>query len=354
MVMRERISLRHRFPIELLALVFTIYGIGIFLSRSLSGLEDPALIATALTLDLTLLVPALYYWLAVRRRGWPAFSTVPVFFASLFGASLVIPAEHQGFLQSLHFLVPIAEIVILGVLAVAVSRALIRARAGKTDAASSDFLQVAQQTAEKITGNPRFGEALAYELGLFSYAFSRRRLPEMAPHEFTYHRRTALRAITAVFLLIIAVEAIPVHLLLSLWSPAVAWIVMALTIYSAFWLLGDARAMARRPIHVSRAALNLRFGLRWSLEVPWSEIESLQPYQGQKSSAGGTQNKERKKKDRLELVPMGAGPTHSLQLRNPVSALGPYGFRRSIREVAFFVDETQRFDEACRSFLSEI
>ncbi|MCH7640164.1 MAG: hypothetical protein IH855_12010, partial [Bacteroidetes bacterium] len=84
----------------------------------LPHLPDPGLIAAAATIDLAVMVPALYFVLLVRRRGWPAVSVVPVFLLSLFAATLLIPEIHHGALDALKLLVPLIELGVLGLIVV--------------------------------------------------------------------------------------------------------------------------------------------------------------------------------------------------------------------------------------------
>lgn len=326
-----------RLPYAFFTVAALVYVGAAAVVRAIPGSADGPLLALALSVDLTLLVPGLYYWLAVRRKGWPAATTIPVFLLSLFAASRIVPADHHGFLESLHLLVPLAELAFLALLAVAVRRAF--AKAGRGSSAAADPLAQSERITLDLTGSPTAARIVAFELALLTYAFTWRRPAPLGPRELSYHRKAAVGAINGGLLVLIAAEAFPVHLLLSRWSPTAAWVVLALTVYSALWLVGDARAMARRPIRVTGEGLELRFGLRWSLEAPWAAIQELGPRRmGSKAD--------------LSLVPLGTDPTHRLVLREPLPARGLYGITRSVSSVDLYVDEPVELVRACSFFLS--
>ncbi len=322
---------QRRIPFEFFAAAAVVFCAAIWIcATQLSGTADDALVATGVTLDLVLLVPTLYYFLAVRKCGWPALTLLPVFFICLFAASRIVPAEHHALLNGLHAVLPIAELGLGIALVVAVRRAL---AAGGT----KDWLDTARATVERWTGNSVAAKILAFELGLFRYAFTRQKVGPLSPGEFSAYRKTPLTAYIWVLMMVIAVETVALHLLLVRWSEIAAWILTLLSIYSAVWLIGDTRAIFRRPIRLDGEALRLRFGLRWSLDVPWSAVERVETGLGVKPEA----------EKPLEMVPLGAGANVRLTLREPAVADGPYGITRRCTEILLYVDEP-------RSLVSEI
>ncbi len=314
---------QRRMPIEFLASATLVFATAIWICNTqLSGAADDVWVAVGVTLDLAILVPALYYFFAVRKCGWPAFSTLPVFGVCLFAASKIVPDRHHAVLNGLHFVLPVAEMALVVAVMIAVRRLLVAEGPG-------DWLETAQGTLERWTGSPRVAKIVVFEMGLFRYAFARQKPAALEPGEFSYHQRTPLHAYMSILMVVIVVETLALHLLLSRWSDTVAWVITALSIYSALWLIGDTRAMSRRPIQVDTQALHLRFGMRWSLDVPWSEVERVETGPGVKAETD----------DSLEMVPLGAGANTRVILREPRIAEGPYGFTRSCSEVLLFVDE---------------
>ncbi len=328
MVVKQR-----TFPLEFAMLATAIYLCGIYVARLVPGADAPRLLAFGITADLAILVPLLYYWLAVRRRGWPAFSVVPIFVLSLFGASRIVPAEHHQLLEGLKHSLVVLELGIFGFVAWTLRRALAQGRN------LGDRLEGFRSVLTTLMP-PRPAAAAAYELATLTYALAPRQRIS-GEHAFTYHVKGATGAITFAFLLAVVAESIPVHVLLSRWSVVAAGIHLLLSVYGALWLIGDSRAMAQRPIEVSDDGLTLRLGLRWTLEVPSEDIAELSSFRG---SA-------KRSKTTLDLVPMGSMSSHRLRLRRPLAAQGIYGFTKKVEEVVFCVDEVERF-EAVRSLKS--
>ena len=322
---------QRRMPVEFFASAALVFAAALWIcSTQLSGAANDVWVATGVTLDLVLLVPTLYYFLAVRKCGWPVLTTLPIFFICLFAASRIVPSEHHALLNGLHAVLPIAELGLGIALVIAVRRALVAE-------GPKDWLDTARATVERWTGNSVAAKVLAFELGLFRYAFTRQKVHPLDPGQFSAYQKTPLKAYLWVLMMVIAVETVALHLLLMRWSEIAAWILTLLSVYSAIWLIGDTRAIFRRPIRLDAEALRLRFGMRWSLDVPWLLVERVETGLSVKPDA----------EKPLEMVPLGAGANVRLKLREPVVADGPYGITRRCSEVLLYVDEP-------RSFVSEI
>ncbi|MGH7553278.1 MAG: hypothetical protein ACREMQ_09675 [Longimicrobiales bacterium] len=81
---------------------------------ALSQQTDVRALEIAVTVDLTLFSPAMYWLLLVRGRGWPLLSVLPVFLASLVVASLLFPVGRQDTLRFIKYLAAPAELTLLG------------------------------------------------------------------------------------------------------------------------------------------------------------------------------------------------------------------------------------------------
>src|SRR5205814_1279247 len=79
----------------------------------------------------------------------------------------------------------------------------------------------------------------------------------------------------ACILAMIGFESIGMHLLVQIWSVKAAWIVTALDVYGALWLIGDYHALRLRPTYAKDGILHLRYGLRWNVEIPFDQIEAV-------------------------------------------------------------------------------
>ena len=321
-------SLRSHAPFVAFGLSLTVvYGVALTLVSRLASLDRPDLIAGALTVDLTLLVPLLYYLLLVRWRGWPLPTVLPVFLASVALAHGLIPDSRHHVLDLMDFGIAAAEIALVGILVHKVI-ALRRAYRERTST-GLDVYSGLREGARPLLG-PVAGTALAYEVAVFYYLlFGWRRAGEPGPSSFTCHRKIAYGAVVIAVMMAGTVELVAVHLLVSLWSPLVAWILTGISAYALLWVIGDSHAIRLRPIELSASTLHIRLGLRWTMDVPLDSIVKV-----------GTIDRAlpRRTPAYLKAVLLGA-PNTRIELSAPAEALGPYGLTRRVTTIDLQLDE---------------
>lgn len=321
----ERPLSRLWFAIPLAAVYLTTFLVLDLLPRTVA----PGALATGLTVDLVVLVPALYYYTMIRGRGWPAITLAPLFLVSFGVASVVIPGEHQTLLSVIGYAIPAVEVGVLGYAGYHGWR-VVRANA-RTGSERGDFYDRMRETLRGAFDAPAFTGALAYELSLLHYAFS---LPRRAPeHGFTQHRRSGYGAILAALLMAAGVELFGVHLLLRSWSEVAVWIHVGLSLYGIIWLVGDYRAIRSRPHVIGHGGLRVRCGLRWDVDLPWDRVASIRRTRVPPTDDGY-----------LNAVPLGT-PRYLVELSEPVRATGPYGTTREVRSVGILVDDAERFED---------
>ncbi len=306
---------------------------------------DPRLLEVGVTADL-LLMPPLLYWLLLVRPGLArAWTVLVVFVAAAAAAELVLPAGRRGTLHALRWLPAAGELGLLAFLAVRVRRGVRTA-----GAASADVLDRTRAAAAQVFGSGVVADAVAYEAALLAYLFARGKAPtvagEVAEGEvaaggaaagaFTFHRKSGYGGLLFAMVLAVSAETLPVHLLVSRWSGLAAWILTALSVYTVVWLLADYRALARRPTRVDARVLRLRFGLRWSLDLPLAHVRHVSDL-----VPPGTD----KRSVDLRLALPGARWL-VVELAEPVPARGPYGVRRSVRTIGLALDDPEAFRRA--------
>lgn len=324
-----------RHPLTFLLGAATIYTVAFAIARSLPELPDASLVALGVTSDLVLLIPLLYYLMLVRGRGWPVFSLVPVFLASLVGAGFVLPEEHEGALRAARTLIAPLELAILGFLVFKATR-LVKAVRGRQRA---DVFESLRKSARNMIDQPVVAEVLAFEAAIFYYALiawrAKPRAPEAAT-SFTCHEKVAYTTVFAGLIMAAMVEILPVHLLVSHWSPVAAWVLTGLSLYGLVWLLGDYRAIVLRPTLVADGVLHLRIGLRFNATIPLSAIRRIRPL-----DAGAPEPK----CDYLSTALLGQ-PRRVIELDHPLEVRCVYGWRRSVRAIGVTIDDEAGFDQA--------
>lgn len=294
--------------------------------------EHASTLAWALTLDLAVVLPLGAYTLIMRPRRWPLVALAPVAGAGIVTAAWILPAAQQGPVRGLGWLAGLLELGLLSWIAVRSARGL---RAARRDP-GADPIERLRRAAFEITRHGRSADILATELAVLYYSLAAWRARPHVPagtSAFTHHRRSGHLSVVSAFLLLLAVEGFALHILVSRWSPAWAWIFTIGTAYAALWLVADYRATVLRPLLVGPATVVIRAGLRFSLCLARQDVVRI--------SATGPEAAA----DAWNLTLLGS-PTRWLVLARPASAWCAYGFRRPVRTLGLHPDAAGEFDQA--------
>ena len=287
---------------------------------------SPELLGNAVAIDLTVGGTLVVWWLGVRRGGLPWVVLLPTFLSGL-GLSHLLVGEHEPLaLTGLEVVAVAAELTLLVVVFRGVSRA---AREIGRDA--GDPLVAVADRVRSTLGHGLAGRLAGAELGALWFATAGwlRPVPGHGrAQRFAYGKDTG--AIYAAIIGVALVEVFAVHLLVSRWSEAVAWVLTALSIYSVLWLLGDWRAVRLRPITVHPDRVVLRAGLRWTLEVPRDRIVAVRRRDWRRPFG--------EEEGDLSLALFG-DPDVVIELAGPLTAAGPFGIRREGSRIGVSVDD---------------
>jgi hypothetical protein len=252
----------------------------------------------------------------VRSGAARAVTLIPVFVVCVALAAVVVPRGQQQFLHDLRYLSAPLEIVTLYLLAKRLSK-----------------VRDVESATRAMFGSSRVADFVSCELSILWYAlFCWRRQP--AEEGVTVHKRNGWGTIVACIMMMIGFESIGMHLLVQLWSVKAAWIVTALDIYGALWLIGDYHALRLRPTYASDGILHLRYGLRWNADIPLDLIEGIDELRSEA---------EWKRQGVLKMAMLDE-PKFLVRLREPVTVNGLAGIRRTIHAVAILPDDADAFD----------
>lgn len=326
---------RAKAPLATFALFATgIYALVLTFARIRPALvQSSDAIAVGLMLDLLLVIPLAFYLLAVRRGGWPPVTLGLVLSLSFTGAALVLPGERE-LLGRLFWIVSIpAELGIVAWIVVRTRRSLQSAGPAGAD----DLPERLRAVARDVLPVHRAADAIAFEMAVLAYALLAWRRQPHAPagrEVFPHHCKSGYGAIVFALMVVTLAEAVPIHILVTRWSPGVAWGLTVLSAYGMLWFLADWRAARLRPHLLDADELQIRAGLRWSVRIPRERIAALHKKLPQ--GAGPTLR---------TALPVGAGPVW-LELTEPVTAEGPYGIERRARWIAVAVDDPESFRRA--------
>ena len=314
------------FPLAALSLAAICVGI----ARSHLFLRNPDVAAWGITFDLTITIPLLYWLFVVRPGHAKPLTIAPLFVAGVTLATLAIPRGHHQFAEQLRYVSAPLEIVTL----VLIGRRLARMRVAGT--IHGDTYARIDAATRAVLGDSKVATFVAMEVTIVYYSLFAWRTPAPESDEtITLHKESGWGSILACILVLLIAESIGLHLALQLWfRTGFVWTVTALDLYGILWLLGDYHALRLRPSIASSDTFHIRHGLRWSLDVPLSNVASIDRVAREEEWKG--------KKNILKLT-MFDEPRYLLRLREPQTANGIAGITKTIDAIALRPDDDERF-----------
>lgn len=339
-----RMPVRSFFIFGMLAI--TLLAIETWLVHSASFLAHPDVFSFAVTADICIGVPLLYYFLVGRKSRSLSYTALPVFLAALAFASFLLPANHQTWLNYIKELAAALEIVVFVYFVYKFRHFLSNYRvARRTEIYGAEAIASALQRtfgATLVTTIIGTESALLYYSIMGWFMKWKRTRPEVLA--FTYHRRSGVLAMLGGFAGLIVVETAAVHLLLHLWNDLVAWIVTALSLYSLLWLIGYMHAIRLQPHVLDGQVLHLRSGLVWKASVPLSAIATLR---AQKPTV-----REEKDKQYISMA-VGGQPNLLIVLKAPLEVEGLFGRRKRVSRIGITIDDPSQLQTEIGKRLGE-
>ncbi len=330
--MHKEIKLNSNYLIA--GLLFLILSFLVFLPTTEQFNKAPSELSLGILLDLLITVPLIYY-LLIRKKNIPKFSLVYVFIIGIILAHLIIPIEHQQLLMKIKYIaIPVLEIGILGM--VIYKMASLRTSLKQTK--ESDFydklLIACQETFPKFVGR-----VLATEIAVVYYLFSRSGKKENNESSFTYFKKSGIKTVITVFLVVVFIETIVVHLLVGIWNVKVAWILSILGLYGILQVTAILRSMNKRPIVIDYEAkkLLLRYGFGCQTTIPFSSIKKIEKYH--------RQVKNDKQHIYLSLFDIIDRSNLTIHLHSEHILNKIYGIDKKYQSISLFVDEKDLFLE---------
>ncbi|GEM_PF-1353495 len=263
--------------------VFLVIGSGMlaletWIATLLPTLERPDIVAFAITGDVLLGLPVLYYFLMARRNHFPILTVVPVTIVAYFLLRLILPPGHRSHLELLALAAPAVEVVLVVALFHRVRAAVksIRQRGGQ-EVYAADALRKAL---EESLGRHIATSLLAAELSLIYFAvagwFKQFSTDQPGALTFAYYGRNAFGVAIGALLGLVLVEAALLQVVLHQWNPAIAWIALGVHLYLVFWIIGYYQSARLQPLVLTTKRLHLRSGLFWRAEVPLRDIAAVE------------------------------------------------------------------------------
>src|SRR6266852_942454 len=287
-----------------------------FVGHAFAHASHRPIIAAAACFDMIVLVPAMYYWLVVRRGGQPVATVLGMFCLCAVRASFVFP----GVVRS-ELVVAGAEIGVFAFLFYRVNRAL---RRGRAFYLRGDITQQLEAAAREMIPVEKAAKVIACEGAIFYYAFfswgARPHIPA-GSQSFSTHKQTGFVGLLWALSALSLIEVPLVHVMVHQWSRGVAWTLTGLGVYGIVWVVALARSVVLHPLRLCGEFLEIRKGFLWSLRIPLREIVTVQRVSGPPCS--------RRRRGYLRAA-LGADPQFLVALQSPLMAQGPYGLSKQV------------------------
>ena len=313
-----------------LALIFSL----VLISKSTWFLQNPTKLATAITIDLVLVIPLLYF-LLIRKKTIPKITVITSVVIGLVVASVILPAENQEILSLVKtYAIPVIELVIV-YLIITKSRKIIKNYKLQNNG-NLDFYE-AMSLAVKEVVPTKAASVLTTEIAVIYYCFISWRKRILQENEFSYHNKSTSVSVILGFILVILIETFTLHHLLSKWSIIVAWILTFLSIYTCLQMVALLKSLSKRPIFIDEKnqQVILRYGIFSEAIIPFSNIKNVRLFEKDISE------------DKTVTVfsPLGRleGVNMLIEIHQKSNFNGFYGFKKKYTSLVFFVDEKHQF-----------
>lgn len=309
-------------------LAITINVIDGAITRSIADPGKRMLVAGAATLDLVVVVAAIYYWLLVRPGIRGRGSLIAILLLGGLRATFLFPGARAAMALA-------GGLCEAGLIAFVVVQVRRRARRGPGER-DGDPVDAMRTALEPIFPVPGVARMLAAELSVLYYALFSWRAKPHVPVEaqaFSIHKKGGSADLFYAVALASVMEIVPMHLLVRHWNATMAWILTGVSLYGMAWLIGLARSIVLRPVLVTADTVDVRFGLIFRARVPRDHIAAVRRI-GPGEAASAT------------IVPRRSEPNVCLELSQPIEAEGPFGIRRAVRLLAIAADDEIGFRRA--------
>lgn len=318
-----------------------ILGIGVLVVQTADFKLHSDLLSLAVTADITIGIPLLYYFIVSRKLKAPPITALIVFLICTGIASLILPNDNQFYLDKIKLLLIFTElsIVIYGVIMV---RKIVRAYR-TISAKRNDFVYNLTEALKTILGKSNaisfvVGEINTFRYGLFFWLGKKEILSGQS--FYTTHKKSGYVALWSVLFFVMLIETVGVHLLLWNWNQGVAIAAIILSIYTILFLIADLSSILKRPVIFLDNKLYLRIGTRWNAIIDPKQILTIETIKNfDKEQNKGT----------LDCALAGS-PNVKITMTTPIVIVGFYGIKKTVTKFVFNIDNATEFIEEIKHY----
>ncbi|MGF2616642.1 hypothetical protein FZC84_02460 [Rossellomorea vietnamensis] len=296
--------------------------------------------------DMMLVIPLLAYFFIIRRRH--SFKTLSLVIAAGYGAAwIIIPNDHLSSLPFFKYLLFAAEgALLLFELFIAFHIIKTLPKVWKytkeLEAVNGDFFPHRLETAiQENMSAPLFIKIYLTELSLFYYSlFSWKKKPLVTEDSFTLHQKTSTIPLYIMIIHAILLETIGLHYLLHQWTPIVSWILLALNMYTVFFILAQIQGFRLNPVRITDDQLIIRLGFASRINIPLQKIESIKEYEPPEKIG-----KETEKVTFKAIAPdfIEEKPQIEILLKESQKVFFLYGYTKSVSQIHIRLDDPSAF-----------
>jgi hypothetical protein len=185
------------------------------------------------------------------------------------------------------------------------------------------------QAIDERFGRSPFANVLRLESRIWLYGLVRRPVHHAFPGIRHFHvgQQGMNASNQSAFLVLIGAELPIAHILIHLFSPAVAIVITALSAYGFVFMLAEYRASLYRPLSITEQGLKVRYGVTSDFLIGWDAIVAAAPTRGAVCRAPG----------RMRLIGMGEANV-VIDLAPGTRIAGLFG-SREIAQICLGVDD---------------
>jgi len=318
-----------------------LFGVLMVLMKS-SYFTSNLILNLSITIDLLIGIPFIYFIL-IRKSKIPKTTVIPIMVVGLVLGSYFLPKENQIYLSLFKtWVLPFVELFVLTFIIVKVYGITKKYKTLKEG--KPDFFDTVKCICQDILPE-KLVSPFATEIAVFYYGFFSWRKLVIKKNEFTYHKNSGALGMMIGILMIIAVETVALHFLLTNWNRRVAWGVTILSIYTAIQVFGLAKSLSKRLIIITDSGVVFKYGIASEAKVLFDNIESIELSKVEDEKEGLTKT----------LSPLGELEGHNVvvKLKFEHEITGIYGCKKKFKTLLLFIDEPLNFKVRLDNFIKK-
>jgi hypothetical protein len=300
------------------------------------------LFSLAVTFDITISIPLVYYFLVVRKSKTLPFTIIVVFLLCTFIAAWILPADNHYYLDKVEKLLALGELFILIYAIIRIRKIVVSYK--KLSLHLHDFVHNLSKATIAVFGRSAImplllGEINTVRYGLLFWWGKKEILP--GQESYTVYKKTGYTSLWGVLCFVMLIEITAFHFLILQWSKMAAIIVTSLSIYTFIFAIADLAAVLKRPVVFNDGMLYLRIGVRWNVELDPAQISSIEKIRNFKKDPKHILN-----------CSLTGNPNILIKLQKPVTVYGYYGIKRIADQIVLNIDNEADFLDAVNSRIS--